>query len=70
MKSVLNEIPVSAAAPMASLRTIRKVRLSLIERIRGKVKKKANGPEKRIFPIMTETTRARDSTVLLSNTAS
>jgi hypothetical protein len=34
--------------------------------MRGIVRKSANGPEKRIFPIMMETTRARDSMVLLS----
>jgi hypothetical protein len=66
-KSVLNVIPVTAAAPMAILRIVRKVRLSLMERIRGRVKKRANGPEKRMFPIMMETTKARDSMALLSN---
>jgi hypothetical protein len=68
-KRVLKEIPVRAAAPIATLRTMRKRRLSLIERMRGRVKKRANGPEKRIFPIMTETTKARDSMALLSNIA-
>jgi hypothetical protein len=65
-KRRLNEIPVKAAAPIANLRITRKVRESLIARIRGKVRKSANGPEKRIFPIMMETTRARDSMTLLS----
>jgi hypothetical protein len=41
----------------------------LMARILGSVKKSANGPEKRMLPIMRETTSARDSIALLSNIA-
>jgi len=68
-KMTLKKIPVRDAVPMARRRKIRNGIPGLMARILGSVKKSANGPEKRIFPIMTETTNARDSMALLSNIA-
>jgi len=68
-KMTLKKIPVKDAVPMARRRKIRNGIPGLMARILGSVKKSANGPEKRMLPIMRETTSARDSIVLLSNIA-
>jgi hypothetical protein len=66
-KITLKKIPVKAARAMMVRRRIRKSSPSLIERILGSVSRSANGPEKRMLPIIRETTSARDSIALLSN---
>jgi hypothetical protein len=68
-KMTLRKIPVKAAVPIAKRRKMRNRRLWLMARILGRVNKRANGPEKRMLPIMRETTKARDSIALLSNIA-
>jgi hypothetical protein len=66
IKMTLKKIPVKAAIPMARRRKMRNERLEFMSRILRSVKKRAKGPEKRILPIMKETTRARDSMAFLS----
>jgi hypothetical protein len=66
IKTRLKKIPVKAAAPIANRRKIRNMTPPLIARILGRVKRSANGPEKRILEIIKETTKARDSMSLLS----
>jgi hypothetical protein len=66
IKIRLRKIPVKAAAPIAKRRKMRNMTLTLIVRILGSVKRSAKGPEKRIFAIIKETTKARDSMSLLS----
>jgi hypothetical protein len=68
-KMTLKKIPVKAAVPIARRRKMRNGIPVLMARILGSVKKRANGPEKRMLPIMRETMSARDSIVLLSNIA-
>jgi hypothetical protein len=65
----LKEIPVKAAVPIARRRKMRNGIPVLMARILGRVKRRANGPEKRMLPIMRETMRASDSIVFLSNIA-
>ena len=70
IKIRLKKIPVKAAVPIARRRKMRNGSPELMVRILGNVKKRANGPEKRMLPIMRETTKARDSMTLLSKIVS
>jgi hypothetical protein len=65
----LSKTPNSASDPIKNRRMIRYMRLSLVLRILEVESMRENGPEKRMIEIMRVTTRAKDSTALLSDTS-